>query len=278
MLLVLAITLSAAVLPQQSDTTVTVRPGSRLELDNFEGTVTITAWNRPAVRVETTSEDERPEVEVTGSMVRVSAQSRHGPGSADFRISVPADMDLEINGHSGDIRVSGVKGEIRAETVEGNITVQGGSGFVLLHSVEGDLVLEGAQGDVELNTVDGSISVTRVTGGVRAETVDGDVSLVQVDAATVTVNTVDGNIVFEGGIQPRGRYRLTSHDGDVTVTAASVDAVVSVSTFDGDFESDWPVQLTSTRRNQRMEFTLGSGSARLHLESFDGLIRLQKKR
>jgi hypothetical protein len=49
--------------------------------------------------------------------------------------------------------------------------------------------------------------------------------------------------------------------------------VVSVSTFQGDFESAFPVTLTE-HRGKRFDFTLGGGSARLDLESFGGTIRL----
>jgi hypothetical protein len=55
---------------------------------------------------------------------------------------------------------------------------------------------------------------------------------------------------------------------------ARVDATISVSTFSGDFESDVPVQLTEQRRGRQFSFTLGSGSARVELQSFSGDIRL----
>ncbi len=49
---------------------------------------------------------------------------------------------------------------------------------------------------------------------------------------------------------------------------------MSVSTYDGDFEADFPVSVTTTKR--RFTFTLGSGSARVELESFDGNIHLRR--
>jgi hypothetical protein len=47
-----------------------------------------------------------------------------------------------------------------------------------------------------------------------------------------------------------------------------------VSTFSGDFESDFPVPLRETRKGRRFSFSLGSGSAQVSLESFQGTIRL----
>jgi len=270
-----ALTLTAGL--QQADTTVSVRPGSRLELNNFDGTVTVTGWSRNAVRVETTDSDDGADVEVFGSSVRISARGRHGPPSANFRLTVPADIDLNIGGHSGDVSITGVNGEISVETVEGNVTVKGGGGYVSLHSVEGDLVLEGARAEAELNTVDGSVRVASHTGELRIQTVDGDVQLMRIVSPSVDANTVDGKIDFDGVVQSKGRYRLSSHDGDVTFTSPGLDATVTVSTFDGDFESDYEVRVTGTRRNQKMSFTLGAGSARIELESFDGTIKLLKR-
>ena len=51
-------------------------------------------------------------------------------------------------------------------------------------------------------------------------------------------------------------------------------ATVSVSTFNGEFESDFPVPLKETRKGKRFSFTLGGGSAQVSLESFQGTVRL----
>jgi hypothetical protein len=48
---------------------------------------------------------------------------------------------------------------------------------------------------------------------------------------------------------------------------------VSVATFGGEFGSTFPVKITQSRK-KRFAFTLGTGSARLDLESFQGTIRL----
>jgi len=48
---------------------------------------------------------------------------------------------------------------------------------------------------------------------------------------------------------------------------------VSVSTFNGEFSACFPVQLTGKTKH-RFSFTIGSGSARLELESFGGDIKI----
>jgi hypothetical protein len=43
---------------QGTDTTVAVRPGARLNLDNFEGDVVVTTWSRSVIRVQATHDDD----------------------------------------------------------------------------------------------------------------------------------------------------------------------------------------------------------------------------
>jgi hypothetical protein len=55
------------------------------------------------------------------------------------------------------------------------------------------------------------------------------------------------------------------------------DADVLVSTYNGEFESDFPITLTEARgQGERFGFTLGSGGARIELKSFGGTIRLTR--
>jgi len=41
-------------------------------------------------------------------------------------------------------------------------------------------------------------------------------------------------------------------------------------------ESDFPITLSGITPGKRMNFTMGNGSARLEIESFDGTVSLRK--
>ena len=262
---------------QGTDTTVSLRGSNRLELSSTEGEITVQTWNRNAIRVEADHDDDtRIEIDEGGRTVSVRARARYGPAEVSWRLTVPAEMSLDLSSQSGDVRVSGIKGEVSISTVEGNISVQGGTGFVTLESVEGDIELLSTAGRISASTVDGEITIRGASGDLKASAVDGDVNLEDIDSSNLEANTVDGNISFNGQIRAGGRYRLSSHDGDVTVTTPSINAEVSVSTFSGEFESDYPVTLKNMQKRGRMSFTLGTGGARLELESFDGTVALRK--
>jgi DUF4097 and DUF4098 domain-containing protein YvlB len=269
--------LFATLLLQQTDTTVTVRPGSRLDLRHFQGTIQISAWNRSAIRLQADNEDDTEVgIEVTGNRVSIQPRGRYGPPEADLKLVVPADLELDISGHSGNVTVEGVKADVSIETIEGDITLRGGKGMVFLSSIDGVINVSDASGRIEVHATDGDVTGTRLSGEVEVESIDGAVILREMDATSLDVSSVDGDVTYEGPVRSEGRYRLGTHDGNVRLATPSLDANVSVSTFSGSFESDYPVTISGTTHSNRMNFTLGKGSARVELESFDGDVEIRK--
>ncbi|HYK81599.1 MAG TPA: DUF4097 family beta strand repeat-containing protein [Gemmatimonadales bacterium] len=261
---------------QQTDTTVPVRTGARLEVNNFGGEIAVKTWTRSAVQI-AASHGSREHVLVEGSeqLVRVKSEGRRGPPQmVDYTITVPTWMALNLSGVYTDIKVDGAENEVTAETVQGEITVVGGSGNISLSSVQGAVTLEKGRGRIDLHSVNEEIKVTAVSGDVSAETVNGDITLRDIESANVEATTVNGDVTYDGTIKDGGRYRFSTHNGDLQISVPEKAGVsVAVSTFNGDFSACFPVQL-NRKTKHRFEFTIGSGSARLELESFDGDIRL----
>jgi DUF4097 and DUF4098 domain-containing protein YvlB len=161
------------------------------------------------------------------------------------------------------------------ETVQGQVEVEGGAGLVSLQSVQGSVSLSGAKGRLEAHSVNEDVRVSGSSGEVTAETVNGDITLSRVDGSSVTASSVNGDLDYDGSISNGGRYAFSTHNGDITVTVPEgSNAAVSVSTFNGEFESEFPVTLTETRKGKRFSFTVGTGSAQMTLESFQGTIQL----
>src|SRR6185295_4792884 len=125
------------------------------------------------------------------------------------------------------------------------------------------------------NSVNEDLEVRNSSGEIVAQTVNGEITLRINDAASVDASTVNGDISYAGPIRNGGRYAFSTHNGDVTLTVAEgTNASVAVSTFSGEFESEFPVPLQGTRAGKGFNFTLGSGSAQVTLESFQGTIQL----
>jgi DUF4097 and DUF4098 domain-containing protein YvlB len=262
---------------QQIDSTVPAARGQRLEINAFAGDVAVAVWNRDAVRVQADAEGSTGvEIDRNATTVTVRTAGRRGPPSAvDLRITAPAWMPLDISGVNTEMTIAGTRAAISAETVHGDVSANGGEGLVSLRSVQGSVSLTGAKGRLEVHSVNADVEVSASAGEVTAETVNGDVMLDGVEASSVTATSLNGDVAYNGPIRNNGRYALSTHNGDVTVTVAEgSSASVSVSTFNGEFASAFPVTLTDTRKGKRFSFTIGGGSAQVTLESFQGTIEL----
>jgi DUF4097 and DUF4098 domain-containing protein YvlB len=269
--------LAALTLIQQIDSTVPVERGQRLEVDLYAGDVDVKTWTKNAVRVVADPDGRgRVEIERSATSLSVRTTGRRGPpSSTDIQLTVPAWMALDISGVYSDITIAGARGPISAETVQGDVSAEGGDGLVSAKSVQGEVSVTGAKGRIEANSVNADVEVHRSAGEISTETVNGSIELSGTDATTLTATSVNGDLSYDGPVHPGGRYTLSTHNGDITLAMAEgASAAVSVSTFNGEFESDFPVTLTETRKGKRFNFTVGSGSAQVTLESFQGTISL----
>ncbi len=279
-----AAVLAASAAAQQADTTVRVDPRGRLRMEDVHGDVVIHTWDRPELRVHVSdAEGARLRVSAGGPTVSVGLEPtggfwRGGDRSGDFELTIPATMSIGVSGPSADVRVDGVQGEVNIETAAGDVVLRGGTGIVTIRTVSGDITASQVRARTEVHATSGDVQLTDVSGDVVAESVSGDVTLRRIDAASVEASTVNGDLHYEGTIKDGGHYALKSHNGDVTFAMPpGAGAVIGVNTFSGDFETDIPVQLTEQRQGKRFSFTLGSGGARVELQSFSGDIRLVRQ-
>jgi DUF4097 and DUF4098 domain-containing protein YvlB len=262
------------------DTTFAVSRNARLSLSNFSGEITVRVWDRSEVRIETDSDSDRGRITLhqSGSAVRVKPHGRYEHDEMSFELIVPRWLPLELSGTETDIVVEGTEASVSATTLDGDVTVRGGRGLVTATSIDGDVMIEGAEARITATSVDGDVEVIDATGDISVQSVDGSIDLSGVVAASVKANTVDGDIQFDGPIRPDGRYAFSTHDGDVTLAVErGISATITVSTFAGEFESDFPITIQGATQRERFSFTLGDGSAHVTLEAFDGTIRLERK-
>ncbi len=276
-----ALLAALAVAPQQqTDTTLAVAADGRLEIHNvMDGSVTIRTWNQARARIVARYDgDHAVEVRYSAPTLSVRVRpERLSDESTEFEITIPDRMSVEANGIEMEFVAEGIGGNISINTVEGGIEVGGGRGNISLNTVEGGVTLDGAEGNIALNCVDGDVSVTRSSGVISVQAVDGNITLDGITSDNVEVNTVEGDLLYRGTIRDDGRYYLSTHDGDIAVTVPEgTNARVSVSTFSGDLEADFPITLSGDMGHRKFSFTLGTGKALLEISTFDGTIELMR--
>jgi DUF4097 and DUF4098 domain-containing protein YvlB len=268
-----------AVVP--TDQTVNVAKGTKLDVNNFAGDVSIKVWDKDAVRVEATHSDrEIVDIKQGDQVLTVRSRSTRGgpPRSLDYTISVPKWMAISVTGTYADVTMDGVGGDVTVDTTRGDIKVVGGSGFVSLKSVQGEIVLEKAKGRVEVRAVNEGIRLADISADLSAESTNGSIILDRIDSANVDLYALNGNISYDGAIKDKGLYRLTTHNGMIAMPVPEkANATVMLRTYTGGIRSTFPLPGDSEqRRNKRMTLTLGNGSAHVELESFGGTISLRR--
>jgi hypothetical protein len=268
--------------PPQTDQTVPVTRGTRLLIDNFAGEVTVRAWDRDSVRVQARHASRaKVNLRTVPTGLRVSAAAEHGPpGSIDYEINAPTWMSIKVDGQFNFVTIEGAQAEVSIETNRGDVVVKGGNG-VTAKSVEGDITVEGAKGKISVSSINQGITIAGSSGEIHAETVNGPIALSRIEATTLEASTINGNITYDGTAVNGGRYRLTSHNGTITVAVPeSSNATFAVRTYNGGFNSNLPIKgdrdAREVQKGRRVLFTLGNGSAEFELESFSGGIRLRK--
>ncbi len=173
-----------------------------IHLENVNGDITITAWDKPEVSLEAEKRAKKAgnlaliTLEIESTPAKLSIKTKH-PKSAWFkssinasvryRLMVPAGAKLQkIDSVNSDITVTGVQGPVDLETVNGAITAQGLGADARLDSVNGSLRAGFASVEnvhvVKLDTVNGRAEVTLPKGAgaeIKADTVNGRVTIDQ---------------------------------------------------------------------------------------------------
>ena len=266
------------------DTTVALSANATADLSLISGEIIVTAASGNQARVRAYSEHGDVEFQSSPSRLSLSVRSRRGRmGDTRYEVAVPVGTRLLLRTTSGDIRARGVRGEVEAHTTSGDVEVQGGATRVTLESVSGDIHGEQLDGSVRVTATSGDVTLERVTGDVEVETVSGEISITDARSKWVRTETTSGDVDYRGAIDAAGRYDFTSHSGEVTlVVPADAGGQLSVETFSGSIESDFPMTIQpngadSGGRPKRMQFTFGAGSARISIETFSGDVRIEKR-
>lgn len=270
-------TLAALALPAQSDTTFAVGDAAALDVETPGGSIVVRTWERPEIRVQADHSSRTAiRIDRRGGRVRVDAEASRGPATiVDYVLTVPAALDLRLEGVYTRIDVEGARGSVEADTNHGDIRIVGGRGTVRAENIAGDILVEGAEGIVEVEAVSGSIRFVETSGTLLAEGVGGSIAFEGVRASAVEAGTVGGRITYDGTIETGGTYFFATHGGPIRVAVpAGAGAEVSVASVWGSVSTDLPGAPGAFPRGERTRFRVGDGSATVEVETFAGRVSL----
>jgi DUF4097 and DUF4098 domain-containing protein YvlB len=268
---------------KQIDTTVRLDRGGVVDLSLISGKIRVTGWDRQDVKVSASIESGLLRFDANSSRVTLSVEGsddgpksrHHNLGDARYDVSVPRGSRLVLEAVSGDVWSRGSQGEVEATSVSGDVDVADAVRMLSAESVSGSVHAADVNGNLRAETVSGDLRVETVTGNVEATSVSGSLRLVGIQSKDVRTETVSGDIIYSGSIDPGGKYSFESHSGTIRLNIPrGAGASFSVETFSGDVSTDFPVTTRGSGRGRegRMEFTTGDGRARVTAQTFSGRI------
>jgi hypothetical protein len=182
--------------------------------------------------------EKNPPIHLEGNTLHVDRADLHNMW-IDYEITVPAETSVHSHTGSGDLKISGLHGDLKLESgsgdlvldhITGTVKTQSGSGDVRAEAISGpfsaeassgDIRLEEeAKGDVEIHTGSGNIEATGVNGALRVEAGSGDVSLDGSPAGNWQAHTGSGNLTLHLDSHSAFHLDASTNSGDLHVGRA----------------------------------------------------------
>ena len=221
-------------------------------------------------------------LEATDEMRSRRTNSASGRNDATLELDLPRNVRLVISTASADVDVSGIEGDVEIRTTGGNVSLDDIGGRITLETLSGDIRLGGGSGSARVTTMSGDITLRGVRDEANVHTTSGDVLLAMDRAARVEVESISGDLTFDGSTTDDARLQLTTHSGDVTLRLPdNARGSIDLSTFNGEMTAPgsltrMPNSLTSSSRDRtgrRYEIG-GGGSTRFTISTFNGDVRV----
>jgi DUF4097 and DUF4098 domain-containing protein YvlB len=205
-------------LTEEFHQTYAIAADGRVELDNINGDVHISSWDRNEVKVDAVKyadtkerlDEAKIEIDARNDSISIRTKypnhdhtwnwgSRNNPAGVEYTLTVPRAARLdEIKLINGELDINGVTGEVNASCINGRLEAHNLAGRARLSNINGRLEarfdqLAGQR--VELNSVNGSVELT-IPSDSNAE---------------VEATTVSGGINNDFGLRVN-HHRFVGHD------------------------------------------------------------------
>jgi hypothetical protein len=215
-----------------SETRELARDG-RFSLDNTNGRIEVTGWDKDEVSIEATKRAaneralEQMRIEIDGDRDHVRVRTRYprprwfgGSGRVDYLVRVPREARVEVENVNGRVEIRGVAAAVEASTVNGSVEIHDATGAVdasaVNGAVEASLTRLDPEGRSKLRTTNGSVRLTLprdANAEIEASTVNGGVGCdFELDGERKSRRRLSGRIGTGGA-----RFDLAAVNGSVNI-------------------------------------------------------------
>jgi DUF4097 and DUF4098 domain-containing protein YvlB len=287
-----------------------VQTNEKIYIENLRGQVDIVATDKTEFSVKGQLDEKAEGFELTSKdgftrFIVKMPQKQYNWRSEDnntqgsqLQIEVPKGTALEFSGVNSAVKVSGVQGSSKIQTVNGHIQTKQLANEVVLETVNGEITSVDSNGRIKLNTVNGEINDQGSRGRLDAEAVNGEISL-QSSASEVNVSVVNGEVNMQ--LSGTERLEFSSVNGEISVELQnSASPKISASSVSGDLTlkltsatnarfsletngggdisnklTEQKAEKTKYGPGRSLEFNLGSGEGRVEMTTVSGDLTIE---
>ena len=230
--------------------TLSPAAGTPLTVENTNGSITITTWNRKdvdilAVKKTRKGRDELDKVEIIISengklSIETEYLERNAKVSVNYTIKVPATIPVAL-----------------VRTTNGSLELEGTTGDTVARTTNGSITVRDADGAIESTTTNGNISIRDASSIKRAKTTNGKI---EVSFDRLTSDT-----------------EFTTTNGSVDVRfPAGMNADLELQTTNGSIRANGIKMMVNEISKRHLSGKLGSGGTKINVKTTNGSISLEE--
>lgn len=202
--------------------------GARLKVLTVSGGVRVEAEHRPDIEIEP---EHSAELSEDGHVLEVRSRS------TNLYVRVPVGLNVSIGTVSGDVRMSGRFGTVKASSLSGHITISDTEGDADLRSVSGHIEVGDCGGRCRANTKSGHIEIGHVVSSVQAHTMSGHIEIGTAGQDEVNLKSISGRVTVKVDSGRAPHLRAHSLSGKVRCECAQGnDFEIKANTISGSIE------------------------------------------
>jgi DUF4097 and DUF4098 domain-containing protein YvlB len=263
-------------------------PRGEVEIVNVAGEVHVLGWEKPEVQVDADlgSGVERLEFSTKGPRTTIHVVLPSGgsrSGASDLTVRAPQDSSLIVHAVSAQLRVTGLRGAQRLQTLSGSIQTEIWGEDFEANTVSGDVTVRGhgGRGPARIVSVSGDVDVSDIGPELELETVSGDMRATLRELTRARLKTTNGDLEIETRLASGARLDAEAINGDLRFAfEGPINAAFDVESFNGDIDNCFgpkPKRARSLGPGLELRFTEGKDDGRVRLKTLNGGIDLCRK-
>ncbi len=268
--------------------TIPQQEATLLEVKNVNGNIQVSSWVGDSVKIEAVKKVKTPnrekaekwlkelEIQVVRSDKEISVKTisprrkyhqgfwdflrgRRVRWSVDYTITVPVNLDLQLDTTNGNVEAGGVKGEVEAQSTNGNVRITEVEGSALGQSTNGSVKIKDIEGDAIARSTNGSVELLGIVGSVQASTTNGSVKT-EITSAKLEKDC-----------------HLSTTNGSISVNLpADISVDIDARTTNGKVRVQLPVTIQGEINKRRLQGKINQGGPLLWVRTTNGNITVEK--